>query len=153
MERLLTLDDFSEPRKGILGGYARALSTIVRGHVSHDDVHERMMKKDHIAAAIAAIIRAVEDSIESGGRTFIYHDQGFSEKAGIAIDDWLPDDVLFRLRPDGLCDLVFIDPFREGLVFNEDQRAQLRQDVGELKARFDKLTAPDVRPAKPVCAP
>lgn len=142
MERLQTLDQIPQDRRRVFGGFARALATLVDGHESHDDAHAEMLKKHEVAQAARAIADTLVNQFEKAGREFLYYDSGYSEEQNGSIEDWYPDNVMFRPRGDDIWDIVFTDPFREGMLGRDpEQRGQLRAEFNALKSRIETLSA------------
>ncbi len=150
MEKLLTLDDIPQSTITVVGGGARAIATMIDGHESHDAVHEMMLKDPAAGEAARAIVEALENYLGAGNQDalrrdfphsdFIYYASGFPEESGMSINDWYPDSILFRKRPDGSHDYVFADPFREGSFSTPQQLTQFRKELTALRQRIETLS-------------
>lgn len=147
MERLQTLDQLPGDKQRVYGGFARALATLVDGHESHDNAHAEMLKNDNVAQAARAIVGSIENCLEEGGENFLYYDSGYSEEGSGPIDSWYPSNVLFRPVGDNKWDIVFSDPFRQGMVRSDVRRDELRDECAAMKARIERLAVPRETPA------
>lgn len=148
MERLQTLDDIPEKQRPVFGGFARALATVMQGHKSHDAVHRTMLEDKNVADAILAIIEKIENFKQTATGTFIHHKDNFNEAASGSIEDWYPDNILFRPGEDNNWELVFTSPFSEITIDNKEKREAFRQELQTQRHRIESLLPPkDENPA------
>lgn len=153
MERLHALSELPEDIRGVTGGFARAFALLIDGHSSHDTVHIEMMKNPHVAAAAKAMIGVLEESLAENSDTFLYYDSGFSEDYSGPLEEWFPDNIMFRANDDGSYQPVFVDPFREGVIGGKENRQALRQQVAAMIARLESIAPKKAGPASAGLSP
>lgn len=147
MERLQALDEIPEEERRIAGGFARALALLIDDHPSHAVVYGEMLKNKELSHAVMGLAGTLQTALEKDNGTFLYYDSGYSEDHSGPLEEWYPDNVLFRPQEAGGWDLVFSDPFREGFVKDENHREKLAQTLCALQTRLKNAVSADPVPA------
>jgi len=149
-EKLLTLAELPPPLHSVVGGFARGLATLIEGHASHDDVHVHMMKNPAVAEVTQRLLDALEDGFSADDDQCLFLQGTFAQSATPSIEDWYPDNILYRPKQTRGFDLVFASPLESRNLSGTMAHARRACELRALRARLDGLCpAPDIKKTPP----